>query len=174
MTGDDHLWKTKDEIESETMKPSQTYQSIGSGKIARVFLEILACNDLPNKENVQAFGRNKTDAFVQVVYEDCICRTDVIDDKSNPRFMPWTKRAFVLHSRFPSSVINLGVFDYDAGDGLLHDHDFIGRASVDLSSLRPETEYILDYKLYDTALLETRKENGTIKVCGNETHSTHF
>jgi hypothetical protein len=160
----DPMWKTEDEIECNTLKPSRRYQHIGSGKIARVYLEVLACNNLPNMENIQAFGRNKTDAFVQVVYEDCICRTDVIDDKNNPRFLPWTNRAFVLHSRFPSSVINLGVFDYDPGDGIIHDHDFIGRASVDLSSLRPGTEYLLDYKLYDTALLEARKDNGTIKV----------
>jgi hypothetical protein len=160
----DPMWKTEDEIECNTLKPSRRYQHIGSGKIARVYLEVLACNNLPNMENIQAFGRNKTDAFVQVVYEDCICRTDVIDDKNNPRFLPWTNRAFVLHSRFPSSVINLGVFDYDPGDGIVHDHDFIGRASVDLSSLRPGTEYLLDYKLYDTALLGARKDNGTIKV----------
>lgn len=160
----DPMWKTANEIDTLTMQPSRNYKYIGSGKIARVYLEILSCDNLPNMETVKAFGKNKTDAFVQVVYEDCICRTDVIDDKNNPRFLPWTNRAFVLHSRFPSSVVNLGVFDYDVGSDVVQDHDFIGRAAVDLSSLRPDTEYLLDYKLYDTALLESRKDRGTIRV----------
>ena len=155
----DPIWKTANEIENITMQPSRHYQYIGSGNIARVYLEILACNNLPHKD-ISLFGRKKSDPFVQVVYEDCVCRTDVIDDKNNPRFLPYTNRAFVLHSHFPSSVINLGVFDYDRGTN----HDFIGRASVNLSSLRPRTEYILDYKLYDTALFETRNDNGTIRV----------
>jgi hypothetical protein len=60
----DPIWKTEDEIECNTLKPSRRYQHIGSGKIARVYLEVLACNNLPNMENIQAFGRNKTDAFV--------------------------------------------------------------------------------------------------------------
>jgi len=155
----DPIWKTASEIENITMQPSRHYLYIGSGNIARVYLEILACNNLPNKD-IPLFGRKKSDPFVQVVYEDCICRTDVVDDKNNPRFLPYTNRSFVLHSHFPSSVINLGVFDHDRGTN----HDFIGRASVDLSSLRPRTEYILDYKLYDTALFETRNDNGTIRV----------
>ena len=159
----DRVWKTADEIELITMQPSRHYQHIGSGKIARVYLEVLACNNLPNMERIQFLG-NKTDAFVQIVYEDCICKTDVIDNKNNPRFLPWTNRAFVLHSHYPSSVINLGVFDHDAGIGFVGGHDFIGRTSVDLATVRPGTEYTLDYKLYDTALVEERASNGTIRV----------
>jgi len=145
------------------MQPSRQYQYVGSGKIAKVYLEILACDNLPNMETVGHFG-NKTDAFVQVVYEDCICKTDVIDDKNSPRFLPWTNRAFVLHTTYPSSVINLGVFDYDQGVAAMSDHDFVGRVSVDVTNLCPGTEYQLNYTLYDTALIEKRKSNGTIKV----------
>ena len=121
---------------------------------------------------------NKTDAFVQIVYEDCICKTEVINDKSNPRFMPWTRRAFVLHTTYPSSVINLGVFDYDPGLSMINDHDFIGRAAVDVTNLRPDTEYLLNYTLYDSALVEKRKANGTVKVsfkknCHGRVRSIH-
>ena len=42
----DPMWKTEDEIECNTLKPSRRYQHIGSGKIARVYLEVLACNNL--------------------------------------------------------------------------------------------------------------------------------
>lgn len=90
----DRISKTAKEIESITMQPSRHYQYVGSGKIARVYLDILACNNLPNKD-IQISESNKSDPFVQVVYEDCICGIDIIDDKNNPRFLPWTNRAFV-------------------------------------------------------------------------------
>lgn len=156
-------WMTEEEIEKAVMQPSRQFHYVGSGKIARVYLEILGCDDLPNMEAVTFLG-NKTDAFVKVVYEDCICQTDVIDDKNSPRFLPWSKRAFVLHTNYPSSVINLGVFDYDPGTALLNDHDFIGRAAVDITNLRPGTEYMLNYALYDTALKTERRSEGIIKI----------
>ena len=156
-------WMTHEEIEDAIMQPSRQYQYVGSGKIAKVYLEILACDDLPNMETVGHFG-NKTDAFVQIVYEDCICNTNVIENKDSPRFLPWTNRAFVLHTAYPSSVINLGVFDYDPGGAAISDHDFVGRVSVDVTNLCPGTEYQLNYTLYDTALIEKRKSNGTIKA----------
>lgn len=107
---------------------------------------------------------NPPDSFFQIVYEDCICQTSIIDDKNSPRFLPWTKRAFVLHTNYPSSVINLGVFDYDPGVALLNDHDYIGRAAVDVTNLRPGTEYMLNYSLFDTAMSSERKNQGVIKV----------
>ena len=53
----DPIWKTANEIENITMQPSRHYQYIGSGNIARVYLEILACNNLPHKDK-------KSDAVV--------------------------------------------------------------------------------------------------------------
>ncbi len=107
---------------------------------------------------------NKTDAFVKIVYEDCICQTDVISNNLSPRFLPRSKRAFVFHTNYPSSVINLGVFDFDPGMSILNKHDFIGRAAVDVMNLRPGTEYMLNYALYDSALKAERKQEGRIKV----------
>lgn len=158
-------WMSEEEIELAVMKPSRHFEYVGSGKLAKIYLEILACDDLPNMEGQMGRFGNKTDGFVQIVYEDCICKTEVIDDKNNPRFLPWTRRAFVLHTNYPSSVINLGVFDYDPGVALFNDHDLIGRASVDITNLRSNTEYILNYTLYNTALLESKRRNfGTIKI----------
>jgi len=154
-------WMTAKQIEKAVLAPSRQYQYVGSGKVARIFLEVLACDNLPNMEAAHIFG-NKTDAFVKIVYEDCICQTIIIDDKNSPRFLPWTKRAFVLHTNYPSSVINLGVFDYDPG--LLNDHDYIGRAAVDVTNLRPGTEYMLNYSLFDTAMSNDRKHQGVIKI----------
>ncbi len=155
----DRKWLTAEEIEEKSLQPTRQFKYVGHGGVAKVFLEIISCSNLPNMETVGALG-NKTDAFVQVVYEDHVCQTPVIDDKNNPRFLPWTNRAWVFHPHYPSSVINLGVFDFDAGK----ENDFIGRTVVNPTNFRPGTEYLLDYKLYDTAMFARRKDYGTIKV----------
>jgi hypothetical protein len=67
-------WMSTQEIETNVMKPSRKYEYIGNGKIARVYLEILSCDNLPNMEGVMGRFGNKTDGFVQIVYEDCICK----------------------------------------------------------------------------------------------------
>ena len=67
--------------------------------------------------------------------------TDVIDDSLNPRWLPWTKRAFIFHIFHSSSQLFLGVFDYDAGINPADDHDLVGRISVDFSNLRKDIVY---------------------------------
>lgn len=117
---------------------------------------------LPNLDT-GGFAGNKSDAFVSLVFEDSVMVTDVIDDVLSPRWMPWTKRAFIFHLHHSSSQLFLGVFDYD--DGLpTDDHDIVGRVSVDLSNLRPDTVYDLKYGLYTTAKMTGRKKNGSISI----------
>jgi hypothetical protein len=67
-------WMSEKEIELAVMKPSRHYEYVGSGNIAKIYLEILACDDLPNMEGQLGRFGNKTDGFVQIVYEDCICK----------------------------------------------------------------------------------------------------
>ena len=110
---------TKDEIQKESMKDSQNWLDTGTGKLGRVFLEIIGCNDLPN---LDTGGRNKTDTFVSIVYEDSVMKTDVIDDCLNPRFLPWMRRAFIFHMFHTSSQIFLGAFDYDESLNPADDH----------------------------------------------------
>ena len=155
-------WMTKNELEEEVMAPSNTFRNLGfdsASCVAKIFLEILKCDDLPNLD----FGpRNKTDAFVQIVYEDCIAETCVIHDSLSPRWMPWTDRAFALHTKYPSSMIYVGVHDYDPGPS--NAHDFVGRCAIDVTNLSPNTVYLLDYALYDTASKQARKAYGKITV----------
>jgi hypothetical protein len=108
------------------------------------------------------FLGNKTDAFVSLVFEDAYARTDTIDDCLSPRWLPWSNRAFIFHIAHPSSQLFLGVFDYDSG--LLDDHDLIGRVSVDLTNLRPDTEYILSYNICPSARVGVREILGKITI----------
>ena len=104
---------------------------------------------------------NLTDSFVSIVYEDTFVRTDTIDDCLDPVWLPWSHRAFILNMGHASSQIFLGVFDFDAG---FDDHDLIGRVSVDVTNLRPNTEYLLSYDIYPSAIVTGRESQGRINI----------
>lgn len=157
------VWLTKKEIEAESQLPSRNWIDSGSGSLARIFLEIIGCDGLPNLDT-GGFAGNKTDTFVCVVYEDTVLRTDVIDDCLSPRWMPWCQRAFNFHMLHSSSQLFLGVFDYDQGLNPADDHDLIGRVSIDLSNFRRNTTYNLKYNIYPTAKMSHRKQQGSITV----------
>ena len=107
-------WMTKEALQKEALEPSRHWMDVGSGKLGKLHVEIIGCDGLPQLDTGSFLG-NKTDAFVSVVYEDCISKTDVIDDTLSPRWMPWSQRAFQLHMMHPSSQMYLGVFDYADG-----------------------------------------------------------
>lgn len=131
---------TKEEIEEASRQESLHWYDIGSGDLGRAFVEIIGCDGLPN---LDSGGRNKTDAFVALVYEDSTINTDIVSDCLSPRWMPWTKRAFIFHIYHSSSQLFLGIFDYDESLNPADDHDIVGRVSVDLSNLRRDTIYTL-------------------------------
>ena len=108
------------------------------------------------------FAGNKTDAFVSLVYEDAVTRTDVVDDCLAPRWMPWSQRAFIFHMLHSSSQLFVGVYDFDSGPA--DDHDMIGRVSVDMTNLRPNSVYTLKFDLCNSAQMSGRKKKGTITL----------
>ena len=101
---------------------------------------------------------------MSVVFEDSFVTTDVVDDCLSPRWMPWTKRAFMFRMMHSSSQLFLGVFDYDVSFNPADGHDFIGRVSIDLSNLRRDTVYTMTYNLYTTASMSHRKKRGSVTV----------
>eukprot|EP00535_Pseudo-nitzschia_heimii_P007256 CAMPEP_0197177648 /NCGR_PEP_ID=MMETSP1423-20130617/3180_1 /TAXON_ID=476441 /ORGANISM="Pseudo-nitzschia heimii, Strain UNC1101" /LENGTH=1215 /DNA_ID=CAMNT_0042627229 /DNA_START=106 /DNA_END=3753 /DNA_ORIENTATION=- len=156
-------WMTNGAIQEAVLQPSYQWTEIGEGNLGKVYLEILGCDGLPNLDNGAFYG-NKTDAFVACVFEDVYGRTDVIDDCLSPRWLPWTHRAFILRIEHPSSILNLGIFDYDSGGERLADHDLIGRVSVDLTNLRSSTQYVLSYNVCSSARVSNRKSIGKIII----------
>lgn len=160
---DDTVWMTKSEIDTEYKNESQRWLDTGSGRVGRLFLEVLKCDDLPNLDTGGIVG-NKTDAFVAIVFEDTVVTTDVIDDCLSPRWLPWSKRAFIFHIYHSSSQLFLGVFDYDVSLNPADEHDLVGRVSVDLSNLEKDTIYTLKYNIYTTARMSQRKHKGTITI----------
>jgi len=159
-------WMTGEQIERETYKKSHGWLAAGSGTIGQVYVEVLGCNGLPNKDatpllGTTAFG-NLTDTFVVLVYEDALVQTDMITDCLNPRWLPWTNRAFIFRLFYPSSELFIGVFDFDSSD--IDDHDPIGRVTVDVAKFVPKVEYVMTYNLYESNRDPTRKAQGTITL----------
>jgi len=154
-------WLSDEEIQELALKPSRRWVGIGSGKLGRIYLEIIGANGLPNLDT-SIRGRDKSDPFAMIVYEDCCAKTDIIDDCLSPRWLPWMQRAFVLHMDHSSSDVFVGVFDYDPSLG--GGHDLIGRFAVETSSLRPDTEYVLSYNLYEDSFSKDRKAMGSVTV----------
>lgn len=147
------------QIRVETRNPSKNWVEAGSGSLGKLYVEILACHDLPNVDVGEAVG-NVTDSFVSVVYEDTCAMTDVIDDELSPHWLPWTQRAFCFGMMHPASILYLGVFDYDLGS----DHEPIGRVAVNVSNLQRNTMYTLKYNLYPSSDITDRTANGSITI----------
>ena len=120
-------------------------------------VEILSCDGLPNLDEtpagVPATG-DKTDAFVAMLFEDTLVRTDVIFDRLNPRWMPWSMRAFAFPIQHPGSPLILAVFDYDQGP--MNAHDPIGRVVINMTNFEAETVYNLSYKLHNSIMKDGR------------------
>lgn len=152
-------WMSKEEIQAEAMKPSRKWIDIGSGRLGKVYIEIIAADGLPNMDT-SLTGRDKTDSFAMIVYEDCCAKTAIIDDCLNPRWLPWMQRAFIFNIDHTSSDLLIGVFDYDCGIGGIS--DLIGRCPIELSSMRENTEYTLTFALYADAVHTDRKPRGTL------------
>lgn len=153
------------------MMASANWIEAGSGDLGQLHVEILGCRNLPNMD--RAVLGQKTDAFASIVFEgkmqsrnmmngqdfsdpksnppetktDAWVTTDVIGQCLSPRWMPWSRRAFVFNIEHPSSALFIAMFDHDSE--LLTEfvsadvHDPIGRIEVQVSNFEPDTIYTL-------------------------------
>lgn len=150
------------DLNLETRSPSSKWVEAGSGKVGRLFVEVLSCDNLPNLD-AAAGGEmmgNFTDSFCTLVFEDTCAMTDVIYDELSPRWLPWTNRAFSFNVMHPASILYLGVFDFD----VLGSHDPIGRVAVNVCNLQRDTIHTLNYNLYPSSNVTERKAAGSITI----------
>lgn len=136
---------TKRQTDKFMEQPSRDWVEAGYGTYGDAYLEILGCDGLPNMDTEIIDGL--TDAFVGCVFEDTFIRTSVIHDSLDPRWPPWSQRAVKFMISHPSSILYLGVFDYD--ENFLDDHDPIGRVVIHLNDFEPDTMYTLQYPLFN-------------------------
>ena len=148
-----------DEIENEWYKPSENWVEAGSGNVGKLYVEILGCDGLENKD-IDIMG-NTSDPFVCITFEDTVVNTDVINDSLTPRWMPWSQRAFVFNVMHPSSQLYIAVMDHDGG--VKSSHDKLGRCVINPSNARTHTVYYYSFDLLDNDSFN-RKVTGKIKL----------
>ena len=150
-------WMTKEQVNAAAVGPSKNWVEAGYGDMGTVHVEVIGCDDLVNMD----LGVNeKSDAFVSMVLEDAMVRTNIIHDSRSPRWMPWSTRAFAFRVCHPTSILMVGVFDYDHLP--LKDHDPMGRLVIHPFNFKNNTTYNLQYKLHDDPLQQD--DRGTIRL----------
>jgi hypothetical protein len=149
-------WMSKAELQVEALKESKGWTEAGSGDLGKLHVEVIGCDGLPNMDMANLNPRDKTDAFVCLVFEDVVVNTDVIGDTIKPRWMPWSRRAFIFNISHAQSNLFLGIFDYDpprgakqlASRAVASVHDPIGRIVINLGHYLPDTVYDVTFPLY--------------------------
>lgn len=69
---------SQEELHKESFKDSQEWIDSGSGHLGFLFVEILACDELPNLDTGGIIG-NKTGTTQVIVYQFCIiCRNSCL------------------------------------------------------------------------------------------------
>lgn len=172
-------WMTQSEIESRSLEPSQRWIHVGEGtQMGKIFIEIIACDGFARRSTATVgegsvaaasssssspYSGLKTNSFISIAYENNIVSTDIIQDTLSPRWMPWSRRAFIFNVIHPSSRIFIGAHDsYDAAHD---DHRPVGRISFSIHNFRPGPEYELRYKLYSpTDSFGKRESSGKITI----------
>ena len=100
-----------------------------------------------------------TDPFAKIIVEDTCVSTDIIYDTLSPRWMPWSRRAFVLPIVHPRSPVIIGLFHVGALQ-----NDNIGRIIMDIGRLRNDVDYILTFDLHNDPVKRKKKVSRTISV----------
>lgn len=169
-----------DSLLVEAMKPSEEWITVGSPNAnGKVYVEVLACNDLPNLDGPSVVNiNNLTDAFCCLIMEDNIVNTSFIPDCLNPRWMPTgDHRAFVFGVQHPSSHLYVGIFNHNSTAKIFKPinafqewiHTPVGRVKINLTQLHPDTLYTLHYNIYEVSQDSaknrlTGKHNGTLII----------
>ena len=124
------------------------------GRIGSLRIEILGCVGL---------DRAKPEVSVYAVCGDCAFTTDIIDGSRSPMWPNSSKRAavFPLHHAYARAFI--GVFDIKGQKEREADH-LCGRITIDVPSLRPDTEYDVTFPLRVSSFIYDRRPRGVVRV----------
>mmetsp|Transcript_5709 Transcript_5709/g.13653 ORF Transcript_5709/g.13653 Transcript_5709/m.13653 type:complete len:1053 (+) Transcript_5709:106-3264(+) len=124
------------------------------GRVGSLRIEILGCVGL---------DRAKPEVSVYAVCGDCAFTTDIIDGNRSPMWPNSSKRAavFPLHHAYARAFI--GVFDVKQQKEREADH-LCGRVTIDVPSLRPDTEYDITFPLRVSSFIYDRRPRGVVRV----------
>lgn len=139
-------WMTKAKIQETALEPSIKWVETGHAEEGTVHLEIIGCDNLPSMDL-----NSLADPFAGIVFEDAMVRTKVLFETLNPRFMPWSMRAFGFKVSHPGSMLFLGVFDCDEDLAIADFHDPVGRIVINTINFESGVTHLLHCDLMDSS-----------------------
>lgn len=175
------LYMTEKEIYNDMMKPSQNAELLRSfivptyglsreapvtqmeqyiwgnpddGRIGSIRVEVLSCLGLT---------KHKPDTCVYLVCGDCAFATDVLHGSRSPMWPSKSKRAAVFPIHHAFIELFVGVFDV-LPKRISDNDDFCGRVVLDISSLRPNSEYDVTLPLRASSFIYDRQPRGVIRL----------
>lgn len=122
------------------------------GRIGSLRVEVLGCVGLASY---------KPDVSTYLICGDVPFVTDVISSCRSPRWPPNCKRAAIFPVHHAYARLYAGVF---ASKKDKANDEFCGRVVVDLSSLRPNTEYDVTLPLRASSFIYDRRPRGVIRL----------
>lgn len=155
-----NTWMTRDELKEECNLPSTTFHDLTvdsqrGTEIGTLRVEVLSCLGLPRLDRA-----SETDAVVYLVCGAHAFATDVIPDTKNPIWLRKTRRACIFPVHHGYARLYTGVFD---DDGKERDA-LAGRVAIDLSRLRPGSEYDVMLPLRVSTHVYSRQPRGVIRL----------
>ena len=154
-----HMWFTIPELIKEMNKPSEMIKDLRGNKnskiIGSLYVEVLTCVGL--RRSYQSVRR--ASSTVALVCSDSIFRTEPIPHRTNPMWLCRGKRSviFPLHDSFDKMYVGC-YHHYSNSD------DLIGRAVIEASKLRPETNYDIILQLRESGDVYDRIPRGAVRL----------
>lgn len=137
-----------DQIRTRWGTPSQ------DGRIGSVRVEVLGCISL---------NRSKPDVCAYIISGDAAYCTDVIQGYRSPMWPSACKRSAVFPVHHAFAKVFIGVFDVRKRAN--KDNDvFCGRVVLDLSNIRPDTEYDTTMPLRVSSFVYDKRKRGVIRI----------
>lgn len=138
--------------------PEQIKEQFGTpaydGRIGSIRVEVLGCVSL---------DRQKPDVCVYMVSGDSAFCSDVIQGYRSPMWPCESRRAAVFALHHAYTQVFVGVFDVRARKNKENDA-FCGRVSIDVATLRPNTEYDITFPLRASTFVYDRRKRGVIRL----------
>ena len=178
----DAVYMTEEEIYTDSLEPSKSYDFVRSYLVPSFRLDrgkevprhVEEMWGSPNKDGrIGAFrmevlgaislARTKPDVCVYIICGDAAFCTDVLSGYRSPMWPSQSKRAAVFPIHHAYAKIFVGVFDVKTRKN--KDNDvFCGRVSLDVASLRPNTEYDITFPLRASSFVYDRQARGVIRL----------
>eukprot|EP00547_Thalassionema_nitzschioides_P007542 CAMPEP_0194205528 /NCGR_PEP_ID=MMETSP0156-20130528/4774_1 /TAXON_ID=33649 /ORGANISM="Thalassionema nitzschioides, Strain L26-B" /LENGTH=1402 /DNA_ID=CAMNT_0038931819 /DNA_START=177 /DNA_END=4385 /DNA_ORIENTATION=+ len=122
------------------------------GRIGSLLIEVLSCTGV---------SKTRSDISVCLVCGDAAFETDVIQGCRSPMWPSMAERAACFPLFHAYARLFVGVFDVKKKT---ENDIFCGRTTIDISSLRPRTQYDLSLPLRASTFVYDRRPRGTVRL----------